>query len=200
MVHTQTAIPGRNLKLPLLLFTLTALIWFLFWNSLCRGEKGNDHKTLIMCFIKSRPHYHSHLYGSILAFWFALFATPVCRPALEVSFSVQKVVCGAMHATAPSLLQRGLPNFSFLVNMELLFCSIDNSLDTIKNERKLKLCLFFSSASLSALGFKYWELHTTDNTTEVFLLSKKPLFHRCGLYLTSSLLSMRSSRPQSTFS
>lgn len=80
-----------------------------------------------------------------------------------------------MHATAPSLLQRELPNFSFLVIMELLFCSIDNSLDTIRNERKLKLCLFFSSASLSALGFKYWELHTTDNTTEVFLLSKKPL-------------------------
>lgn len=56
--------------------------------SLSRGENGNDHRMLIMRTIKSRPHYHPHFIGSILAFWRALLTTPVCRPALDVSFFI----------------------------------------------------------------------------------------------------------------
>lgn len=62
----------------------------------CSGAlflEENMAMITIMHIMKSRSRYHSHLYGNILAFQSALFATPVCRPALEVSFSIQKVEC-----------------------------------------------------------------------------------------------------------
>lgn len=163
----QIALPGRFPNLPWFPFIFdSSVFWSLSLEERMAMDTGNvNHEKQTS---PSFPFVLEHI---------SILICPVCNSSLyispESSFSIQKAwMCGIRHATAPLLLQQELPNFSFLGIREFIFSSTENSLDTSRNWRKLKSGLFFPSTSLSTVGRKYWEPHTKDNTTEVFLLSQ----------------------------